>query len=410
MGKSVNDYYAEKMKKLLEMQGGEKKASIAPPQRVPSPKEKLDRYGAEKGRRGEAPHNTAERLPRISATNRPPRIPAAARRTENGDGRQYYEKFRTERIPAQKPYTKPKAQTAETVGKEQKNSAKRPRPKNPEQTAEDALREQQRKEEAGLRARRGKQLRRLRDMLITAVLVIAVVAVLCVVIYRLLFVISDINVIGAENYTPEEISAAAEIEVGDHLYSFRNSYVEQLITLRCPGISDVRVDKVAPSSVNLYITEEKPVFYADFYGEYRELSQSLRVLYATDKETAGEEGLILLKLPSVSSAHSGTLAEYSGVRNDSYIYEVTEALEASPLWESVRGVDLRNKYSISFNCDNKYLITLGDTENIETKLKIAVQVLKDPMFTEDVKAKVDVSDLSAASVVTDSKLDLDFLR
>ena len=46
MGKSVNEYYAEKMKKLLEMQNGQKPAAVFAPQQA-SPKEKLEKASSQ---------------------------------------------------------------------------------------------------------------------------------------------------------------------------------------------------------------------------------------------------------------------------------------------------------------------------------------------------------------------------
>ena len=200
--------------------------------------------------------------------------------------------------------------------------------------------------------------------------------------------------------------AASGVAECDHLYSFRNSSLENLITLRCPAVGGVTVDKVAPSTVNLYIKEEPAVYYADFFGEYRELSENLRVLYAVSRNTAEENNLIRIKLPLVKTAYSGKKAEFSGVRSDAYIYDVTAALKESQLWGRIKCIDLRNKYDIALNCDGKFIIELGDSSSVQTKLKIASQVLSDPMFEGDVKAKIDVSALSATGVVTDNNLDM----
>lgn len=405
MGKSVNEYYAEKMKKLLEMQNSEKTPAVFAPENS-SPKEKLQRAANKDYKAERAPQR-----PRSSTVRTAPKSTSGQR---SGDGRDYYDRFRSGGEGPKK-YTRPNVNADNAPGKRPEHSfslGKNPTDKNhrqkkePEQTAEDRLREEEKREEAEFRAARARRLRKIRDNLISVVLIAAVAVVLCVVVYRLVFVISDINVEGTERYSKEEILAAAEISEGDHLYSFRNSQAEKLITVRCPAVGSVTVDKVAPSTVNLYVTEEPALYYADFYGEYRELSGSLRVLYAIEREKAEEDGLVQLKLPTVSTAYSGKKADYSGVRSDSYIYDVTAAAKESELWEKIEGIDLRNKYDIVLNCENKYLVILGDYSSLKTKLKITSEVLCDPMFAGDVKAKIDVSDLSATSVITDSNLDM----
>ncbi len=403
MGKSVNEYYAEKMKKLLEMQSPERS-----PEKLSAPEKLSPGERIRKASERQAPPASVR-----SAANARPRPENAARQKENIGGREYYDKFRRDAAASEKTkaYKEPSVSIASGQEK-RKNTNEPPRKEkkpSPEQTFEDKLREEEQKEESVKRALRGRKLRKIRDAVISVVLIIAVVAVLFTVVYRLMFVISDIKVEGAVIYTNEEIIAASGISEGDHLYSFRNSAAEKMIILRCPAVGSVTVDKVAPSTVNLYVTEEPITFYADFYGEYREMSENLRVLYATNREKARENGLIYLRLPTASKAYSGKTAEYSGIRNDSYIYDVTKAIRGSELRDRIKGIDLRNKYAITLNCDGRYRIDLGDSMGLGTKLKIVAGVLEDPMFTADTKATIDVSDMTAASVITDANLDMSWL-
>lgn len=277
-----------------------------------------------------------------------------------------------------------------------------------EQTEADKRRERAAKQEALEKAKRARRLRKIRDAVISFVLILAVFAVMCIVVYRLLFVISDISVDGSENYSADEIIAASGVAEGDHLYSFRASSTEQSIILRCPLVSSVRVKRSAPRKVTFQITEEKSTYYADFYGEYRAMSSDLRVLYSVTRDEAREEGLVLLKLPAVSKAVSGTAAQYSSVRSDRYIYDTVKALSESELWGRIGAVDLTGKYDIKMVCDGKYLLSLGDSGSADSKLRIAAAVLKDDMFLGDDKAKIDLTNLAQTGVVVDNRLELDW--
>lgn len=277
-----------------------------------------------------------------------------------------------------------------------------------EQTEADKRRERAAKQEALEKAKRARRLRKIRDAVISFVLILAVFAVMCIVVYRLLFVISDISVDGSENYSADEIIAASGVAEGDHLYSFRASSTEQSIILRCPLVSSVRVKRSAPRKVTFQITEEKSTYYADFYGEYRAMSSDLRVLYSVTRDEAREQGLVLLKLPAVSKAVSGTAAQYSSVRSDRYIYDTVKALSESELWGRIGAVDLTGKYDIKMVCDGKYLLSFGDSGSADSKLRIAAAVLKDDMFSGDDKAKIDLTNLAQTGVVVDNRLELDW--
>ena len=58
-------------------------------------------------------------------------------------------------------------------------------------------------------------------------------------------------------------------------------------------------------------------------------------------------------------------------------------------------------------CDGKYKLLFGDVNVIDTKLRLAIAVLEDELFQSDNKASVDLTDLSATSVIIDNQLDLE---
>lgn len=394
MGKSVSDYYAEKMQKLLEAQKQQNNAvpqrPLSAPQKTPQNKAGRDYY--DKFRRAEPGPQKRQTVQATPVRQRP----------SDAVGKD-------DRKSRSASYTPPKA-TAQGTEKNTdgrraaENTAKR---KTPEQTEADRRREERAREEAIEKARRARRFRKLRDAVISFVLIIAVFGVMCVFVYRLLFVISNISAEGNETYSSENIVAASGVGEGDHLYSFRSSVVGSIIKHRCPQIVDVDVTRRAPSTITFNVTEEKCMYYADFYGEYRAVSESLRVLFSLSAEEAENSELIYLKLPAVQSAVAGERAEFATLKNDSYIYDVVSAVADSELSERVGMIDLRSKYDIKLACDGKYLLTLGEAESVDTKLRIARSVLDDDMFKNDDKARIDLSDLSKTSVVVDNQITFD---
>ncbi len=414
MPKSVNEYYSEKMKRLLELQSqkdGQMNAG-----RLSSPT-----VGGQ-GKHGQA----------------------AGGRTQKNDGRDYYEDFRKKvgggrespdgHIKVQKsiagapPRKKTPNPLEKTVvddirqgkapsknhyrnnntkdngGTKGKGADGKRRRISPEQTARDKYEENLRRMEAMRLAKRARVLRQVRDTAISCALILAVFVVMCVVVYRLLFVIKDISADGNVNNTSEELILASGVEAGDHLFSFSSREVGELMTLRCPEVSYVDVERTPPGTIVFNVTEEEPRFFADFYGEYRLLSESLRVLDSVTQEDARGQGCIKIKLPDIKCATAGLTPEFSSVRNDKYIFEVCASLLASSLGESATSLDVSDKFNITLGVEGKYLVKLGDSESMDTKLKIASAVLADEMFAGETKATVDVTDLSETSVVVDEGL------
>ena len=452
MAKSVNDYYAEKMKRLLELQKQEDSRraaegrSLPPsargqadatrtPQAARTPTVGQQYYNSFRNRNA-APRSQGVETPAAGQSQRGEKAFAGAvfagQRTSAGQahaGQPYAEQPYAQYAQRTRPdasraasYTAPRVRTgaAGTAGRagqsaqdtpsrnSQTDGARQRKNTSPEQTAADRNRERLAREEALQKAKKARKVRKARDTIISFALIIAVFAVMCVVVYRLLFKVSEINVVGSESYTAEEIIEASGIGVGDHLYSFRASTLEKNVILRCPQVKSVEVNRSAPKKVTLTVSEKPCAFYADFYGEYRAVSSDLRVLYSVTRDEARERGLVLLRLPAVTKAVAGSEAKYSSVRRDDYIYAVTEALQNSELWGRVSAVDLTGKYDIEIVCDGKYLLTLGDSSAVESKLRIGAAVLSDEMFDGDDKAKIDLTNLSETGVVVDNRLELDW--
>lgn len=465
MAKSVNDYYAEKMKRLLEMQKQEDSRRAAEGRSLPpsargqadaprtlqaarTPTVGQQYYNSFRNRSSASARYQSGESPAVGQSQRGEKVAAgavfsgnAARTGQAHAGQPYTGQPYTGQPYAGQPYaeqpyaqhTRPDASraasytaprvrtgaagTADRAGQSaqdtpsrnsQTDGARQRKNTSPEQTAADRNRERLAREEALQKAKKARKVRKARDTIISFALIIAVFAVMCVVVYRLLFKVSEINVVGSESYTAEEIIEASGIGVGDHLYSFRASTLEKNVILRCPQVKSVEVNRSAPKKVTLTVSEKPCAFYADFYGEYRAVSSDLRVLYSVTRDEAQERGLVLLRLPAVTKAVAGSEAKYSSVRRDDYIYTVTEALQNSELWGRVSAVDLTGKYDIEIVCDGKYLLTLGDSSAVESKLRIGAAVLSDEMFDGDDKAKIDLTNLSETGVVVDNRLELDW--
>lgn len=377
MGRSADAYYAEKLERLLQLQAAqrEKKTQLPPP----------------------GPSS---------------RIPGRDKPAGSAD-RAYYEAFRSRmrQTPTSPPHTKKRSASGDGQSKE----APRPRDSRPDslkrpavqRRRKDVLLEEKKRVEAYKRAAQGRRKRKAREILLSAVLVFGVFIVLCVVTYQLLFVIRKLDVTGSTRYTAEEVLAASGVDLGDHLYSFSSRVAQEVIMLHCPYVASVDVQRTPPGTIAFSVEEEAAVYYADFYGELWELSPSLRVLDPISETDAKERGLMKLKLPGIQEAISGKKLVFFDGNSEEYLETVLDALGDSELAGRVAMVDLRSPYNISMSCDGKYKLLFGNTDAVETKLRLAAAVLEDTLFESDNKASVDLTDLSATSVIIDNQLDLE---
>lgn len=386
MGKSAEAYYAEKLRQLLELQAAQRSnPQLSPP-----------------------------------GTRPPRRPPAGVDKSRTDTGRAYYDGFRS-RMQQNPYYSKANSRCRQqnTASASAANQQRRPSPPQRNRTIPKSApgkqqerwdrrpQEEKKRVEAYQRASQGRRRRKLRETLISVALVFGVFVVLCVVTYQLLFVIRNLDATGSSQYTAEEILAACGVDMGDHLYSFSSRVVQERIMLQCPYVAAVDVQRTPPGSISFSIEEEMPMYYGEFYGEFWEISATLRMLDPISETDAQEQGLIKLKLPQIQEAVSGKKIVFANERSGAYMQTVLDALAKSDLAGRISVVDLRSAHNIAMVCDAKYKLLFGNTDVIETKLRLAVAVLEDELFHGDNKASVDLTDLNATSVIIDNQLDLD---
>ena len=65
---------------------------------------------------------------------------------------------------------------------------------------------------------------------------------------------------------------------------------------------------------------------------------------------------------------------------------------------------LEDTYSLSMECDAKYLLNFGNYADCDIKLRVASVVLKDEMFSSENKMRVDLTKNSETTVIIDNTL------
>lgn len=254
-------------------------------------------------------------------------------------------------------------------------------------------------------ARRKKVTSRRR--IILAVLILILFAATLAVIYKFVFVVGNINVVGTSLYSENEVIDASGIYNGINLYSFRRSAVERKITLACPYIGSVEVKRNVPNSVDLILTDESAAYYTVIFGDIKILSEGLRVLDSADNKNEIPEGVKYIKLPPVKYSVTGRVIEFAEPKYDRIVRSVLSELKDSELEERITSVDIRDQFDISMVCDGAYKLIIGNGEDIPYKLKTAALVLQDEMFEGGKKAKIDLTVRDKTGVRLDELLDVE---
>lgn len=311
------------------------------------------------------------------------------KRGGEGDSTTASENGNTRYVP-KNPYSK------QRKGKKtsKKNSPKKNMAKNGKAAINEAVRE----------AATRKKSVEIRRRLILAACAVGLFITVCLVFYRYFFVVTEINLSGAGTYSKEEILEASGIGEGVNLYSFKSSIVADNITLNCPRVSSVKLERTIPNKLSITVVEELPAYYAEVYGEYVLLSENMRVLGSCSDISDVPPSLVRLKLPCVSYAVAGRQIIFSEGMTVFAAKGILDEVQKSSLASRITLVDLRDKFDVYFACDDMFKLEVGDSSDLSYKLRAAAGVLEHEMFTTGNKYIVDLTIREKVGVTTDNLL------
>ena len=238
-------------------------------------------------------------------------------------------------------------------------------------------------------------------------LVIFLLIAAAVAVYWFVFRVAVVEASPSAHYSAEELVEAAAIPDGVHLYSFSSRDVEARMRLACPYVKSIEMTRTVPDTIMITVTEDTAVFYTELMGETWALSAELRLLERLDLLEAEFRGLLCLRLPEIAVAVAGTPIEFAAEQSVSYVYDVLEDVRASSMFQRLDRVDLCDKTALVMIADGLYRLEFGPVTDCALKLRIAEAVLRDKLFDNQTRAKLDLANTSETSVIVDNQISLD---
>lgn len=218
-------------------------------------------------------------------------------------------------------------------------------------------------------------LRLLRNGMLMLAAMIVVVGLLLLILPS--FRVQTITVRGNSYYTPEQISAASGIEVGQEILGINIDEVCQSIWEKCIYVDEVSI-KLGLNGVTIEVTERSGVLYTEFCGRYFsiDVGDSFRVLEQSYDESSFSD-FLKAELPEIRSIVVGQPINFADANADlTYVNELLGQLESMELLASVSSVDCSAKYGVSYVIDGKCRIRVGRVDDMEEKLAIANEILR----------------------------------
>ncbi|MDR2420744.1 MAG: FtsQ-type POTRA domain-containing protein [Oscillospiraceae bacterium] len=202
------------------------------------------------------------------------------------------------------------------------------------------------------------------------------------------FRVERITVTGSMRYTEDEIISASGIERGDNLFFMDRDAAARRITGAMPYVAVVRIERRAPGTAVIEITESRAVAAVAEGGSYWKIDSGGRVLERTD--FAGTAGLIRVSGFSPRTPKEGgqleTEESYETQRG--FLLEVLSAIESRGIAGDVSNLDITNISAITFTYRGDVSVNLGGGDNASFKLdKFLSELEREPGF----RGRIDVS-------------------
>lgn len=208
------------------------------------------------------------------------------------------------------------------------------------------------------------------NILIYSFVILIIIAIVIILSLTVFFNANAVTVTSKSSfYTAEQIVSASGLDIGDSLITSNASQAEDRIEQQLPYIGTATVKKKFPSTFEITVKDVKPNRIYKANNNYA-LAYNDKILEITEQYDANYS---LYNIP-VKEAIAG-----KNVALENEIKEVYDLLN-----KSIKNSGLKNITAVSFTSavdikliyDNRLLLDVGTTENLDQKLKNAIIVIK----------------------------------
>ncbi len=241
------------------------------------------------------------------------------------------------------------------------------------------------------------QAKRKRINLFYIILFLVISVVFLVICSAVFLKVKSVSINGCEKYSYEQIMEYVNIKEGENIYSFDKEQVENAILNNFPYIKSVEIKRDLPTTVEINIEEEKVYFASELAGDTYLMSSELKVLERLTDTKSTQTDYVALSLNNVRECIVGDSVKFVNNRTLDAITELYDNLEYNAITHKIKSVDVRSRFDIYVNYEDRLEIYLGDSDDMDTKISFLVSIV-DQLET-DAKGEIDISNPREASVI-----------
>ena len=215
---------------------------------------------------------------------------------------------------------------------------------------------------------------RNRRILFGTVAVVVVAAVFAVLSLTVLFNVSEVKVAKAgKHYQPEQIIEAADVEVGDNMVATNWDRVKEKVEQKLPYVLSLEIKKTASGKITFSVVDDTATLVFKTSKGYALADANCKVLEIV-KEKPKNKGLTLLTVKNRINADPGETISFSD-DGESILYDTIRTAIKNSGIGNITGIDISDPENIYLEYQNRYRLYLGNSEDIEYKLREAKKII-----------------------------------
>lgn len=215
---------------------------------------------------------------------------------------------------------------------------------------------------------------RNRRILFGTVAVVVVAAVFAVLSLTVLFNVSEVKVAKAgKHYQPEQIIEAADVEVGDNMVATNWDRVKEKVEQKLPYVLSLEIKKTASGKITFSVVDDTATLVFKTSKGYALADANCKVLEIV-KEKPKNKGLTLLTVKNRINADPGETISFAD-DGESILYDTIRTAIKNSGIGNITGIDISDPENIYLEYQNRYRLYLGNSEDIEYKLREAKKII-----------------------------------
>ena len=214
--------------------------------------------------------------------------------------------------------------------------------------------------------------------------------------------VADIEVSGTTRYEAADIIATSGIESGDNLFAINKFEVAEKILEEYPYIEQIKIRRRLPDTFTFEIVERVPTAYIESEGNRWLIDNNAYIVELLSKDAA-------VKVPKITGGEVVTPREGSELilKNEDQLIalkEVLTSLRKTEMTDKTVRVDIGKLYAINIVLGERFLVELGDSQDLAAKIRMLNAVLSE--LGEYDKGTINVSAIKEARFRPDINIDL----